>query len=213
MTMAGTVDDPYERPPGPRPSEIRAAWARECAVENLWDVLISTPWDRIDREAVFELVVQALEVRSRSDPEEFARAAYSRMTVFTSAILMRCHLYLSTYVEQSGRAVRMRGQPPGDLPEPAVETLIPRLVQLQEHLAALLISQSSVARQWSLVRRNRAGHDQVEGTRPGKVRGEGRPGRKPGLRPAGRANGKADHRHTTPLNRRGAHANGVRHDD
>jgi hypothetical protein len=45
--------DLYERPPGPRPSEVRAAWAREGAVENLWNVLINTPWDRIDREEVF----------------------------------------------------------------------------------------------------------------------------------------------------------------
>jgi hypothetical protein len=212
--MARTADDDlYQRPPGPTPSEVRARWAREGDVDNLWNVLVNTPWDRIDREAVFTQVLEALEVRSRSNPEEFARAAYSRMTVFTSALLMRCHLYLSTYVEQSGRAVRMRGQPPGDLPEAAVETLVPRVVQLQEHLAALLLSQSSVARQWNLIHRNRAGHDQVEGIRPGKVRGEGRPGRKPGSRPAGRANGGADHRHTTPPNGRGAHADGVHHDD
>jgi hypothetical protein len=39
--------DLYERPPGPRPSEIRAGWAREGEVEALWNVLVNTPWDRI----------------------------------------------------------------------------------------------------------------------------------------------------------------------
>ena len=39
-------EDLYERPPGPRPSEIRARWASEGDVEALWDVLVNTPWDR-----------------------------------------------------------------------------------------------------------------------------------------------------------------------
>jgi hypothetical protein len=34
--------DLYERPPGPRPSEIRAGWAREGNVEALWNVLVNS---------------------------------------------------------------------------------------------------------------------------------------------------------------------------
>jgi hypothetical protein len=34
--------------------------------------------------------------------------------------------------------------------------LIPRTLQLQEHLATLLLSQAGVARQWALVRKNDA---------------------------------------------------------
>jgi hypothetical protein len=42
------------------------------------------------------------------------------------------------------------------MPAVAVERLIPRTLQLQEHLATLLLSQASVARQWALVRKNEA---------------------------------------------------------
>jgi hypothetical protein len=167
--------DLYERPPGPRPSEVRARWASEGNVKDLWNVLISTPWDRIDREEVFRHLAQALEVRSQSDPEAFARAAYSRMTAFTSALLMRCHLYLSTYVEQSGRAVRMRGQPPGDLPEAAVAKLIPKVLAMQEHLSLLLTAEAAVARQWSLVGRNKGRRDRAPDARPRRTRHDGGP--------------------------------------
>jgi hypothetical protein len=160
-------DDVYVRPPGPTPSEIRACWAREGNVDELWSVLVKTPWDRIDREAVFMQVLQALEARSRSDPERFAAEVFGRMTTFVASLLLRCHLHLSTCIEQNGRAVRMRAQPPGDLPGVAVEKLIPRTVQLQEHLATLLLSQAGVARQWALVRKNdaKAGRDGVANPR------------------------------------------------
>jgi hypothetical protein len=164
MIMARTADeDLYERPPGPRPSEIRAGWARESNVEAIWNILVSTPWDRIDREAVFKQLLQALEVRSRSDPEAFAAEVLGRMTTFVTSLLLRCHLHLATCLEQHGRAVRMRAQPPGDLPAVAVESLIPRTLQLQEHLATLLLTQAGVARQWALVRKNeaKAGRDGV----------------------------------------------------
>jgi hypothetical protein len=162
--MVTTADDDlYERPPGPRPSEIRARWASDGAVQDLWNVLVNTPWDRIDREIVFKQLLQALEVRSRSDPERFAADVFERMTTLVTSLLLRCHLHLATCLEQHGRAVRMRAQPPGDLPAVAVETLIPRTLQLQEHLATLLLSQAGVARQWALVRKNeaKAGRDGV----------------------------------------------------
>jgi hypothetical protein len=132
-------------------------------VEGLWNTLVDTPWDRIDREAVLKQLLQALEVRSKSDPEQFAAEVFERMTTLVTSLLLRSHIYLVTVLEQHGRAVRMRAQPPGDLPAVAVETLIPRTLQLQEHLATLLLSQAGVARQWALVRKNeaKAGRDGV----------------------------------------------------
>jgi hypothetical protein len=154
--MARTADDDLYERSGPRPSEIRAGWAREGNIENIWNVLISTPWDRIDREEVLGHLAQALEVRSRADPKEFAAAVMSRMTVFATTLLMRCHLHLAACVEQDGRDRRMRAQPPGDLPRVAVEALIPRTIELQQHVATLLLTQASIARQWCLVRKNEA---------------------------------------------------------
>jgi hypothetical protein len=162
-----TDDDLYERPPGPRPSEIRARWAREGNIEALWNVLISTPWDRIDREEVLRQMAQALQVQSQADPALFAAAMMSRMTVFATTLLMRSHLHISDCVEQGGRAQRMRGQPPGDLPRVAVEALVPRVVELQQHLAALFVAEAGIARMWSLVRKHgaREGRDGVARSR------------------------------------------------
>jgi hypothetical protein len=149
-------DDLYERPPGPRPSEIWAGWGRAGDVERLLDVLVKTPWDRIDREQVFGHLAQALGVQSRADPKKFAAAVMSRMTAFASTLLMRCHLHVAACVEQEARNRRMRAQPPGDLPRVAVEALIPRTLELQQHLAALFAAEASIARQWALVRKNEA---------------------------------------------------------
>ena len=193
--MAMTADfDPYERPPGPTPCEIRAGWASDGDVENLWNVLVNKPWDRIDREAVFKQLLQALEVQSRADPERFAAAVMSRMTVFATTLLMRCHLHMAACVEQDGRDRRMRAQPPGDLPRVAVEALIPRTLQLQEHLATLFVAQAGIARQWSLARRNEAkeGRDGVAKLRRKAVRAEARTD--PDRPSAPTINGHANHR-------------------
>lgn len=202
----------YQPPKGPSPREVRAGWARGGDVDSLWRLLVDSPPDRIDQEDVFKLLIQALEVRSR-DPERFAADVFALMTAFTSSILLRCHLYPAKHIEGSGRAARMRGQPPGDLPNLAVEKLIPRVVQLQEHLAALLLSQSSVARQWALVRRNRSKGDEATAVRPDAAEDKKRSARGPDPGPEGRANGKAGHRLAAPRNGRGAGANGARHDD
>ena len=204
-------DDLYERPPGPRPSEIRAGWAREGDVEALWNLLISTSCDMIDLEAVFKQLLQALEVRSRSDPERFAADVFERMTTLVTSLLLRCHLHLATCLEQHGRAVRMRAQPPGDLPAVAVETLIPRTLQLQEHLGALLLSQASVARQWALIRKNRKKGDHAEAPSPGEVRGHRRSKRPRGGPPDADTDGLAADR---LAGLRDGHASqGVLHDD
>jgi hypothetical protein len=162
----------YRRPPGPRPSEIWAGWAREGDVEALWNVLVKTPWDRIDREKVLGHLAQALEVQSRADPKKFAAAVMSRMTVLATTLLMRCHLHLAACVEQDGRDRRMRAQPPGDLPRVAVEALIPRTLELQQHLAALFVAQASIARQWSLVRKNEAREGRAGVARPRRKAGQ-----------------------------------------
>ena len=193
--MARTSDDDlYEPPQGPRPSEIRAKWAREGDVENLWDVLISTPWDRIDREEVLRHLARALEVQSRADPGRFAADVMSRMTVFATTLLMRCHLHLAACVEQNGQALRMRAQPPGDLPRVAVEALIPRTLELQQHLAALFVAQAGFARQWSLVRKNEAREGRDGVAKPRRKAGQAEARTDPDRPSAPPINGHPNHR-------------------
>ena len=118
----------------------------------------------------------------------------SRMTVFASTLLMRCHLYLGDCVEQGGRAQRMRGQPPGDLPRVAVEALVPRVLELQQHLAELFVAEASIARQWALVQKNeaKAGRDGV--ARPRRKAGKEEARTDPERPSAPPINGHANHR-------------------
>jgi hypothetical protein len=157
-------------------------------------------------------MAQALEVQSLADPEQFAADVMSRMTVFVTTLLLRCHLHLATCLEQHGRAVRMRAQPPGDLPAVAVETLIPRTLQLQEHLATLLLSQASVARQWTLTKRNRNKGDHAEAPSPGEVRGHRRSKRPRGGPADAATDGQAADRFAGPQNGH-ASPDGALHDD
>lgn len=146
-----------DRPSGdamaPSPREIRAGWAGAGDVESLWDLLVDSRWDDIQQEDVFRLLIRALEVRSE-DPERFAAETFRRTTVLVTSLLLRCHLHLANCIEQDARATRLRARPPGDMPRVAVAELIPRVIEMQEHLAALFASQASVARQWTLVRKN-----------------------------------------------------------
>ena len=131
----------------------------------------------------------------------------SRMTVFATTLLMRCHLYLGDCVEQGGRAQRMRGQPPGDLPRVAVEALVPRVLELQQHLAELFVAEASIARQWSLARKSEAreGRDRV--AEPRRKAGQEEARTDPDRPSAPPVDGHANHRVADPPNGpvRGAH--------
>jgi len=200
----------FTPPPGPSKREIWKGWAEAGDVDALWDLLSRSRWCDIDREDVFKLLVQALEVRSKADPARFASEVMGRMTVFVTTLLMRSHLHLAACVEQDGRAVRRRAQPPGDLPRLAIEVLIPRVVQLQEHLASLLVAQSSIARQWSLVRKNESKGDRVEADEPRKAAGKRRARSATDRPSASRTNGHANNRVADLLNGHGRGNNGVR---
>ena len=103
---------------------------------------------------------------------------------------MRCHLYLSTYVEQSGRAVRMRGQPPGDLPEAAVAKLIP---QDARDAGAPERAPDGRGRRRTpvvLVGKNQGRRDRAPDARPRRTRYDGGPTPTSEEHPPAHANGK-----------------------
>lgn len=211
--MSWTEDDEdlYEPPKGPSPREVRAGWAKNGDVEPLWRLLADSPWDRIDREDVVKLLFQALEVRSRADPARFAADVMGRMTVFVTTLMMRSHLLLAAAIEQDGRAVRMRARPPGDLPRVAVESLIPRTLELQEHLASLLAAQASVARQWGLVSKNKPKADRGEVQASRNVKGKRRAKSTEAVPSAVGADGHPENRLAALLNGHGPGAHGSHH--
>jgi len=204
-------EDPYDYrpPPGPSPLDVRRQSAQDGDVDALWKLLVQSRWCDIDREDVLKLLIQAMEVQSRADPARFSSEVMGRMTVFVTTLLMRSHLHLAACVEQDGRAVRRLARPPGDLPRVAVEALIPRVVQLQEHLASLLVAQASVARQWSLVRKNEAKGDREGVAKPRRKAGKEEMRTAPDRPSVPPANGHAHNRVADLLNGPGRGTNGV----
>ena len=69
----------------------------------------------------------------------------------------------------------MRGQPPGDLPEAAVAKLIPKVLEIQEHLSVLLTAEAAVARQGSLVGKTQGRRDRVADAGPRRTKNDGGP--------------------------------------
>lgn len=200
-------------PKGPTKLEIRAEWARAGEVDPLWRILSESRWDDIDGEDVLKLLVQALEVRSKADPAGFAADVMARLTVLTTALALRGHLHLARCVEQDGRAVRMRAQPPGDLPRVAVESLVPRLVEMQEHLSSLFLAQASVARQWALIEKSRAKQSRVVDGGPHHAGGKGQAKPVADEPPAAPPKGHAGNRIAALLNGHGRETDGVHHED
>lgn len=204
-------DDTFDftPPPGPSKREIWKGWAEAGDVDALWDLLSRSRWCDIDREDVLKLLIRAMEVRGRADPARFSSEVMGRMTVFVTTLLLRSHLHLAACIEQDGRAVSRLARPPGDLPRVAIEALIPRVVQLQEHLASLLVAQSSIARQWSLVRKNEAKERREGDVRPRRKAGKTKTQTAPDGPSAPPSNGHPRNRVADLLNGHGRETNGV----
>ena len=199
----------FTPPPGPSKREVWKGWSEAGDVDALWKLLVQSRWCDIDREDVLKLLIRALEVQGRADPARFASEVMARMTVFVTTLLLRSHLHLAACIEQDGRAVRMRTQPPGDLPRIAIEALIPRTLELQQHLASVFVAQASVARQWSLVRKNQAKEGRIEADEPRKAAGKRRAKSATGRPSVSHTNGHAHNRVADLRNGRDRGTNGV----
>ena len=153
--MSGMTDDeiPTRKPGEPTPREVRARWAERGDVEALWRLIRDSRWDDIDQEETFKLLLRAVEVRGREDPEGFAALLLGQMVGFTAGLVFRSQRYVDIRVVEHARANRVRG--PVDLPQDVVEPLLPRTLELQHHLAELLQVQANVARVRELTRNKR----------------------------------------------------------
>jgi hypothetical protein len=155
MTMVKTADnDLYQRPPGPRPSEIRAAWAREGNVEALLREIRSKPWSGFPIDEVFKHILAACEVRARTDPEAFARLLFAEMVALNGFILLRTHVFVVDRIV--GRGPFACKPALTDFTADVAERLLPRLGEMQRGMAEILVAQASTARLWGLAKAKEA---------------------------------------------------------
>jgi hypothetical protein len=150
-------------PSGPRPPtarETRLALAEEGRYEELMKILEETHPSILEVEQIWSFVLRAMEVRARQDPERFAADMYAGMVSFSSYMAMRARHFLGRRILHQGEAVRA-GDPAGIDPH-IFEDHVPKLVELQGHVAELLQGQAATARSWQLARRGMIENDKAE---------------------------------------------------
>ena len=129
-------------------AETREEMAQSGDVDGLWRLLTTSLPIMLDLELTFKLLARALEVRSRQDPAGFASEVFSRLVSFTSYLLLRSHMHASRLLGQYDRS----GRGIAELPRELADVVLPRILQLQDHLAEMLALQATTARSWALTR-------------------------------------------------------------
>jgi len=128
--------------------------APEGDYPSVWKYLLENEAGMIDQAECFRLLLQAIEVAARKDPRQFSADIFAKVIGFSSYLLLRSHFQISTLFDRHDPALRTLGNlhVPREIGE-----IIPSLMQLQEHLAAMFEAQARAARMWGLA--GKAGRD------------------------------------------------------
>lgn len=134
---------PPAQPDGPADGQGQGnAYERMAAagdVDGLWRALSDLPGSLLDRDAVFRLLLRAAGVASRTDPRAFADLVFSHLVSFGA--------YLALLAQHNATALartpaRQGPSLVGGLDESAVR----QVLDIQQHVAGLLLAQAQVAR-------------------------------------------------------------------
>jgi hypothetical protein len=128
--------------------------------ELLTQLAAIPPWSMIDVAETWRLVLRAIEVRSREDPERFADDVLNRMVQFTSYMLVRTHFIVGLRISQHDHTLRTHGH--GGFSLDVLTKHIPMLMELQGHVADLIQTRAAVLRLRQLARRGKAQNDRAE---------------------------------------------------
>ena len=153
-------EDRKQRKRKPTIAETREDWARTGNIDALWELLLSSGPAMLDMEATFKLLARAIEVRSRQDPAGFASDVFGRMLSLTTYLTLRTHLHAGRLIAVYDRSDR----PVAELPRELTELVLPRLLQLQQHLTEMLAVQATTARSWALTRQKEIENDRAAGS-------------------------------------------------
>jgi hypothetical protein len=157
MTMASTADDDdlYERPPGPTPREVRRRYAEQGNVEALLaEIRSKSSWGFFSVDEVLKFVLDACQVRAKSDPEGFGRLLFAEMAALNGFLLLRTQVFIVDRVV--GRGPFPVKPSLSDLSADVAERLLPRLIEMQRGMAEVLVAQAQTARLWGLARAKEA---------------------------------------------------------
>jgi hypothetical protein len=132
-------------------AESRRLRAENGDVQGIWQILSTTPWDLLDLEEMFRLLLRALEVAGKDDPVAHSELLFQRMLTFSAGLVFRSHYYIGRILAGHDRSTT--GRAAIFLPRDLTQEHLSQVLQLQEHLAQLIESQARTARLWELARR------------------------------------------------------------
>jgi hypothetical protein len=119
-------------------------------VDGLWEALHTEDHTGLAWRWLLGHLLQAVEVRCQQDPARFAGEMFGRMMSLTSYLLLRTQFYATKLVRKHDSTGRECWS--GALPHELTDQVLPRLMELQGHLAEVAHAQASVARLWKLAR-------------------------------------------------------------
>jgi hypothetical protein len=208
MSRATDARNGSERTKEMTPRESRRLLAETGRYEDLLRQLAAIPWTMIDVSEVWGLVLRAIEVRSREDPERFADDVLNRMVQFTSYLLVRTHFLVGLRISQRDNALRSHGH--GEFSPDVLTKHIPMLMELQGHVADLIQTQATVIRLRQLARRGKIKNDRAERATTRQARRYAKPDAVSIRQPESVCpNGKPVARNDGPVDRFGPRTDGV----
>lgn len=129
--------------------------APEGDYQSVWKFLLENERGLIDQPECFRLLLQAVEVAARKEPRKFSADIFAKVIGFSSYLLLRSHFQISTLFDRHDAALCSLGNL--HVPREIAE-IIPSLIQLQEHVAAMLEAQARAARMWGLAGKEPRNH-------------------------------------------------------
>jgi hypothetical protein len=124
-------------------------------VEGLWHILRTVNWSMSDHGELFRLLLRAIEVAAARDPAAFAAETLARLVGLGTYLALRAQYAV---LHALNRADQVHGTAPAGLPA-ELERLLPKVYEVQGHLAEMLVAQASAARLWELTLAKRTANE------------------------------------------------------
>src|SRR5262249_31232187 len=102
----------------------------------------------MDFDVEFGHLLRAMEVRCGADAAGFSADLLARLLAFSGFLTLRMQLQAGRLIAAHDGSHRMHI--PGELDRELTDLIIPRVLEMQRHVAELAVTQAATARAWAL---------------------------------------------------------------
>lgn len=132
----------------------------------LFDEIMAAPFYELEISEEFPKLQQLVQQASRNDPLGFAKKMLDRGFSTVSYLALRIEFYITRMLGPTDQAFDR--QVKAGLQQDIFHELLPRLMEMNQHLAAMAMARATVERQIELARAKRLENELTELLRPGK---------------------------------------------